>query len=457
MEKKSENIKPKIIIVDDEPLILQLVYEALEETCEIFCAHTPHEVLKIIKTHEFDILITDYMMPEIRGTTLIKEARIICPNILTIVMTGQANKEIALEALRNGAYDIIEKPIFPEMLNAAIMRAWENIIASKKNKVLTEEISRYNEKLEENNNKLKLKNDTLLTTQLALKEKNIALEIQFDELKKAQSEIHRSALKAGMAEVAINILHNVGNILNSVNVSTNFLIENNINSKREILFNLIDLLKENEKDIANFLSKDKKGLLIPKLLSELKISMSNENKLVLNELRRLATNIDHIKTIISHQQNYVSQPLFKEECRLNELIEEAITILMAELSISSIKINFIKKHNPTLHISKHKLLHIMINLIRNARDALLESKTIAKEINITVSINPIKIIVEDNGIGIKPENISKIFAHGFTTKKSGHGFGLHSCALAISELGCNISVESDGFNKGARFIITFPN
>ena len=67
-----------------------------------------------------------------------------------------------------------------------------------------------------------------------------------------------------------------------------------------------------------------------------------------------------------------------------------------------------------------------------------------------------KISYIDNGIGIPADNLTRIFGHGFTTRKEGHGFGLHSGALAAKELGGALTVESDGPGKGATFTLEFP-
>ena len=67
-----------------------------------------------------------------------------------------------------------------------------------------------------------------------------------------------------------------------------------------------------------------------------------------------------------------------------------------------------------------------------------------------------QIAVIDTGIGISPENLTRIFAHGFTTRKDGHGFGLHSGALAAKELGGKLSVESAGLGQGASFVLDLP-
>ncbi|MBT5707447.1 MAG: ATP-binding protein [Verrucomicrobia bacterium] len=78
----------------------------------------------------------------------------------------------------------------------------------------------------------------------------------------------------------------------------------------------------------------------------------------------------------------------------------------------------------------------------------------------TIAIGPsphgVRISVIDTGVGIPKENLTKIFAFGFTTRKEGHGFGLHSSALAAKEMGGELTGESDGMEKGAAFHLDLP-
>jgi C4-dicarboxylate-specific signal transduction histidine kinase len=190
-------------------------------------------------------------------------------------------------------------------------------------------------------------------------------------------------------------------------------------------------------------------------LNELKKSIQEDIQSSLQELNRLSKNVDHIKTIITLQQSFASQPQFKEECSAEGLIDDAITLLEGELWVSGVNLTVNRNNKGFLVISKHKMLQVLINLIRNAKEAVGEANNTKKDITITIEANPTRFIIEDNGIGIAEENLSKIFTHGFTTKKLGHGFGLNSCAIAISELGGKITVESNGPNLGAKFVITF--
>ncbi len=114
---------------------------------------------------------------------------------------------------------------------------------------------------------------------------------------------------------------------------------------------------------------------------------------------------------------------------------------------------------PTVSIQKTKLVHILVNVIRNAKSAMMESRSAKKTLAISIKQEgdggPIFIRVKDNGCGIEKENLTKIFSYGFTTKKNGHGFGLHSSANYMKEMGAEMWAESDGEKKGTTFVLKF--
>jgi len=117
---------------------------------------------------------------------------------------------------------------------------------------------------------------------------------------------------------------------------------------------------------------------------------------------------------------------------------------------------------PTLPLDRHRLLQILVNLISNAKQAMDGASDQSPCITlgaalVDVEARPVlRITVADNGEGIAPENLIRVFAHGFTTRKNGHGFGLHSCVLAAQEMGGTLTARSDGFGRGATFILEVP-
>ena len=110
-------------------------------------------------------------------------------------------------------------------------------------------------------------------------------------------------------------------------------------------------------------------------------------------------------------------------------------------------------------MDRHKLMQILINLFSNACNAVMANEAGTRTIRVALKrTGPAyaRIEISDNGIGIEPENLTRIFQHGFTTRAEGHGFGLHSSAIAAAELGGSLRAESEGIGMGAAFIIDLP-
>lgn len=265
--------------------------------------------------------------------------------------------------------------------------------------------------------------------------------------------------QAGMAEVGATVLHNVGNVLNSVNVSANLVSEKIAKSKLKRLSDLSNLINEHKQDLANFFTQDEAGSHLPEYISKLSEYWQNEQADLTTEISSLLKNIQHIKDIISMQQNLSKVKGVEQVVSVEYLLEEAL--LITNMNPTSTGITIYKKYNhlkPVL-IDKVKLLQILVNLIRNAKDSLRNSENTNKTLTLkfdTDGKDKFYIQISDNGIGIDPADVNKIFAHGFTTKPSGHGFGLHSSALSAKEMGGSIQVQSEGVNKGASFTVELP-
>jgi len=159
------------------------------------------------------------------------------------------------------------------------------------------------------------------------------------------------------------------------------------------------------------------------------------------------------------QQSYAKVAGVIETVNPTQLVDDAIQINGAALTRHEVQLRCEFEEVPMIQTEKHRVLQILVNLIRNAKYALDESKRTDKLLTIKLGRNGgahIKIQVVDNGVGIPAENLTRIFGHGFTTRRNGHGFGLHSSALAIKELGGSLTAQSEGVGKGANFILLLP-
>jgi signal transduction histidine kinase len=279
------------------------------------------------------------------------------------------------------------------------------------------------------------------------------------EADKAHSQLLVVARQAGMAEVAIGVLHNVGNVLNSVNVSSSILVDRvrQLNAGR--LSKAVALLRQNEKDLGTFLSTDAKGKQIVNYLDTLAGHLGTEQTGALEELENLSKNIEHIKDIVAVQQSYARQVGSTEAVQVIELVEDALRMNASALERHEVKtVRQYEAHPPVIQADKHKILQILVNLIRNAKQACDDSGRLDKQMVIRVfnGDGTVKISASDNGVGILPENLNRIFNHGFTTRKNGHGFGLHNAALAAKEMGGVLRVASPGAGQGAIFTLELP-
>ncbi len=280
---------------------------------------------------------------------------------------------------------------------------------------------------------------------------------QLDELHKKLVDTSR---QAGMAEVATGVLHNVGNVLNSVNVSASLLAENARQTKAASVRRIADLLDANKDNLTEFFSSGGKGAVLPGYLASLASQLEAEQNARLAETEQLIKNVAHIKDVVAMQQTYAKTSSVFEGHTAASLITEALRMAGTDLQRESIAVKTeCPATLPEVHTDRHKVLQILINLITNARQAMGEKPRNERVLSIVASHNGsgfVRIAVRDFGCGIAPENLTRIFNHGFTTKKNGHGFGLHSSANTAKEVGGNLTAASDGPGRGALFTLELP-
>jgi signal transduction histidine kinase len=280
-----------------------------------------------------------------------------------------------------------------------------------------------------------------------------------EDLENLHKQLLDSSRQAGMAEVATDVLHNVSNVLNSVNVSFAVVSDKVRKSKVSNLAKAAGLLQEHKDDLAAFLNSDPKGTQLPGYLINLAQHLTEEQAEVLKELQLLSSHVEHIKEIVAVQQNYYRVSGVVELLPVAELVEDALRLNAATLAHHDVQIVREYAEAPPVLVEKHKVLQILVNLIGNAKYALDESGQPDKRLTLRVAKNSsdfVHVSVVDNGVGISPENLTRIFEHGFTTRKDGHGFGLHSSAFVAKELGGTLTVHSDGVGRGATFTLALP-
>jgi PAS domain S-box-containing protein len=279
-----------------------------------------------------------------------------------------------------------------------------------------------------------------------------------DKLAETHQKLLDASRQAGMAEVATGVLHNVGNVLNSVNVSATLVADHIRHTKALNLGKLAALFAQNKDNLAEYLTRDPRGQMIPGYLATLAEMVADENKTVVLELENLRKNVEHIKDIVAMQQAYARTSGMIETVAVVDMVEDAIRINSGSLARHDVDLVREYQQRPVLTTDKHKVIQILINLIRNAKYACDESGRVDKRIILRTTRDDrfVRIAVIDNGVGIPPANLMRIFNHGFTTRAHGHGFGLHSGALAAKEIGGALTVHSEGAGHGATFVLELP-
>jgi two-component system, sensor histidine kinase ChiS len=369
--------------------------------------------LEMLRECPFDLVLLDILMPEMDGYEVLQQLKAdeVLRHIPIIMISALSELDAAVRCIEMGAEDYLPKPFNPTLLKARIGACLQKKQA-----------------------------------------KQVERELE------AARQLLETSRQAGMAEVATSILHNVGNVLNSVNVSSGVILDKIQKSKVTGLSRAVALLETHKGDLPEFFDKDPKGKQLVGYLVKLDVNLAHEQKEILEEVHTLLANILHIKEIVAAQQSYARVSGVKEAINIEDLVEDALRLNSGALDRHAIKLIRDYSNLKPILVDKHRVLQILINLIRNAKHAFDGSVGNDKQIilRITNGSERMKIAVIDNGIGIPPENMVRIFNHGFTTRQNGHGFGLHSGALTAKELGGTLTAFSEGTGRGSKFTLELP-
>ena len=397
--------RPCALVVDDSPEMLAYVSELLGDECEVVTAEDGEAAWELLQRVSVEIVVSDVMMPRLDGfglTARIKaSARL--SHVPVILLTARGGADASVCGLETGADDYIAKPFSPAELKARVRAALR--------------------------------------------------------MGQVQAELRERSHQAGMAQIATNVLHNVGNVLNSVNVSAGVVSAQLRGSKLPGLGRALGLMNQHAGDLGRFFTSDEKGRHLPDYLNRLAEALAAEQHGMAEELDQLVKSIDHIKEVVATQQSYAGAPRVTEAVLIRDLVDDALRMNNGALTRHQVAVVKRFAEVPLLPLDRHRVLLILINLISNAKYAMDGKPDQMHEITLQVDLSAertLRIRVADNGEGIAPENLTRIFAHGFTTRKDGHGFGLHSCALAAREMGGTLAAHSDGPGKGASFVLELP-
>lgn len=301
-----------------------------------------------------------------------------------------------------------------------------------------------------------LADDLMYTIVMRDISEQVAAEKERDKL---QQQFVAAARQAGKAEIASGVLHNVGNILNSISTSQAMLTDMVKSSRAIRIRDVASLLDEHKDHLSEFIAEDPRGSQLPIFFSKLAVQIDGERDQFIEELATIAKSIEHIKVIIAMQQSLAKAGGLREYHNLSQLIHEAVAFNSGRIERHGIETRLDLDDLDEVLVDKHQLMQILVNLLKNGVDAMQNEEGNRKLMTVSLRLTPegyVQISVSDSGHGISPENLAKVFAQGFTTKTDGHGFGLHSCALAIKDMGGRIQVDSAGIGQGATFSVELP-
>lgn len=281
-----------------------------------------------------------------------------------------------------------------------------------------------------------------------------------EELEVLNKRLVESSRQAGMAEVATGVLHNVGNVLNSVNVSTNVLADKLRLSKVQNLGKAIELIRDNQTRLGDFLCSDERGKQLPAYLSRLSEYMTREHESMLGEIQTLTKSVDHIKQIVAAQQSYAKVTTANAHFDITSAMEDALNINSHKLIKSHVLVEKNYALTKPVFADRHLVMQILINLISNAEQAMRSTPENRRTLRVSVveaaTGDKAMVSVQDSGCGIEAETTTRIFQFGFTTRPEGHGFGLHASANAAKQMRGSLVAHSDGKGAGAVFTLELP-
>lgn len=279
------------------------------------------------------------------------------------------------------------------------------------------------------------------------------------DLETVHQQLVVASRQAGMAEVATGVLHNVGNVLTSVNITIQELLDRLKQSRITLLHRVVETFQREQHRLGAFLTEDPNGKRFPEFLAKLDTHLTQENAQMKGDAESLVRHFAHIREVIVTQQSASRLFGVSENLPASQLVEDALKLTAESLRRHEVSVSRAFVEAPPVKADRHRVLQILVNLLKNAKDSVLSAGLPTP--SIVVGIAPaapgfVALVVKDNGLGIPKENLTKIFSHGFTTKRDGHGFGLHSCVLAARDMKGDLTVASEGVGRGATFTLTLP-
>ncbi len=299
--------------------------------------------------------------------------------------------------------------------------------------------------------------DAALASQLEALRKEVGeREAAEQRLVENNREMMRLSREAGMNEVATGVLHNIGNALNSINVSTELIFAHVNAEARATVVALHEFFEHPPENAAPVFTAHPLASDVRAFAASLCALSVDQLEGAGQEIAALRTSVAHLKDIVSRQQALAKNvPLF-EPFDLRDAVRDALVLTKNDIQSIDVRVELTEPGAVDVLADRSSVVQILINLIANAGVAMMELPTVQKKM--TIKIGPplgkhVTVSVTDTGCGIASHQLVSIFSYGFTTRREGHGFGLHNSANIARLNGGSLDVFSDGSGCGATFTL----
>ena len=266
-------------------------------------------------------------------------------------------------------------------------------------------------------------------------------------LREANRQMLAMSRQAGMAEIATGMLHDIGNVLTSINVTTTAVEERASKLGVERLAALAEALTE---------GRELEPGQVAAYLRALTEHLHAERERILDSTRSLARDVGVVRTIVAAQQEQARAKGITEVLHPEELMDQALEMHQVAFSLHGVELVRDYERLPPIEVDRHKVLQILLNLLSNARHAVRGWLDAQVVVSLRLEEGEVLFVVDDNGVGIEEGDLDRIFEHGWTTRSDGNGFGLHASANAAAELGGTLVAASAGPERGATFTLRLP-
>jgi PAS domain S-box-containing protein len=280
-----------------------------------------------------------------------------------------------------------------------------------------------------------------------------------EEKLQLHEQLLETSRRLGMAEVASDVLHNVGNVLNSINVSIGVVADLFKNSMVGDVARISQLFHQHREDLGSYFSTNPKGKQIPAYLEKLSGQLVEEQRVAISELDRLRENAQHAQHCVASQQDLAKVQGITEPISVVELMDEALAVNHELLETQEIVVSREFDEIPQLIVDKHQVLEVLVDVIRNGCQAMAQVSP--KQLIVRAKLIPgppdsVCLEIQDSGVGIPTDDLTKIFGQGYNTRDGGRGMSLHNGALVAKNLGGALRAHSEGFGHGATFALELP-